>query len=419
MNFEHSERSRKLQGQVEDIFTNDILPRNREWHAHVKQYETTPPFLADLQRKARSQGLWNLALPDLAEDEPGTRLTNMEYAPLAEIMGRISWAPLVFNCQPPDVPNMIILQGNGTPKQKARWLTPLLEGKTRSAFGMTEPDVACSDATNIMTQIIRDGDEYVIKGRKWFTSGVTNPDCAFIIVMGSTDQEGGRTRRHSMVIVPPDTPGVRILRRMSIFGNTSAPIGEVQFTDVRVPADHLLGEEGMGFRVGQERLGPARVHHCMRAIGNCEVLISLMRARANERVTFGRPIIEYDTVQNWIALSRIELEQARLLIYKTAWLLDNQDHRSARREVSLIKVAVVRMHQKIADRAIQVFGAMGMTDDTPIASSFVSARGLRIGDGPDEVHLRQIFRLEPTPQYTIAESPYMFPFDPDGDDVST
>jgi acyl-CoA dehydrogenase len=175
----------------------------------------------------------------------------------------------------------------------------------------------------------------------------------------------------------------------------------------------------MGFRVGQERLGPARVHHCMRAIGNCEVLISLMRARANERVTFGRPIIEYDTVQNWIALSRIELEQARLLIYKTAWLLDNQDHRSARREVSLIKVAVVRMHQKIADRAIQVFGAMGMTDDTPIASSFVSARGLRIGDGPDEVHLRQIFRLEPTPQYTIAESPYMFPFDPDGDDVST
>jgi len=416
MNFEHTDRSKKLQEQVENFFSDYILPRNREWQNYLKHNDTHPPFLADLQKRARRQGLWNLGLPGLADNEPGTRLSNLEYAPLAEIMGRLNWASLVFNCQAPDVPNMMILQDFGTEAQKERWLVPLLEAKTRSGFAMTEPDVASSDATNISAKIVRDGDYYIINGHKWFSTGSANPECSFIILMGMTSQGDSRTGRHSVVIVPADAAGIKILREHKFFGQKDqvSPIGEIQFTDVRIPADHLLGGEGMGFLIGQARLGPARVHHCMRAIGSSEVLISLMVTRANERVAFGRPIAEYDTIQTWIALSRMELEQARLLVYKTAWLLDNYDHRRARREVSLIKVAVAHTYQKIADRAVQVFGAMGVSEDTPIAMALAGARALRIGDGPDEVHLRRIFRLEPVSEKTIAESPYIVPLEVGG-----
>ena len=360
-------------------------------------------------RTRRAQGLWNLALPELAEDEPGTRLSNLEYAPLAEIMGRLFWASEAFNCQAPDVPNMIALQNCATPAQKQRWLKPLLNAQTRSAFGMTEPDVASSDATNVATRIVRDGDHYVITGRKWFITGAAHPRCSFLIVMGVTNVDAERTGRHSCIIVPMDAPGVRLVRRLRWMGceDHVAPIGELTFDHVRVPAENLLGAEGEGFKVAQIRLGPARIHHCMRSIGLCELLIELMMVRASERTAFGRSVIQYDTVQRWIAESRVELEQSRLLCYRCAWLLDRSGHHGAWRDVSLIKVAVPAMLQRIADRALQVFGAMGGSEDTPIHQALAWGRLLRIGDGPDEVHLRQIFRMEAPPAWSIANSPYL------------
>jgi acyl-CoA dehydrogenase len=365
--------------------------------------------MGGLQQKARQAGLWNLGLPELAAGEPGTRLSNLEYAPLAEIMGRLFWAPEVFNCQAPDVPNMIALQNCATGAQKERWLRPLLAAETRSAFGMTEPDVASSDATNIATRMSREGDEYVINGRKWFITGAAHPQCSFLIVMGITNSEAERTARHSCVIVPMDTPGVRLIRPLRWMGceDHVAPIGELAFDNVRVPRANLLGEEGEGFKVAQIRLGPARIHHCMRSIGLCEVLIELMMARSSERSAFGRTVIQYDTVQRWIAESRVELEQARLLAYRCAWRLDQAGHHGAWRDVSLIKVAVPAMLQRIADRAMQVFGAMGGSDDTPIYQALAWGRLLRIADGPDEVHLRQIFRMEGMPSWSIADSPYL------------
>jgi len=375
-----------------EFFDHEVLPRHRAWLAHAAKGEAAP-FMGDLQRKARAAGLWNLGLPELADDEPGTRLSNLEYAPLAEIMGRLFWAPEVFNCQAPDVPNMIALQNCATSEQKARWLQPLLEAKTRSAFGMTEPD----------------GDDYVINGRKWFITGAAHPKCSFLIVMGVTDFDADRTSRHSCIIVPMDTPGVRLVRRLRWMGceDHVAPIGELTFDNVRVPRANLLGAEGEGFKVAQIRLGPARIHHCMRSIGLCELLIELMMVRSSERSAFGRAVIQYDTVQRWIAESRVELEQARLLAYRCAWRLDQAGHQDAWRDVSLIKVAVPAMLQKIADRAMQVFGAMGGSDDTPIHQALAWGRLLRIGDGPDEVHLRQIFRMEPMPSWSIANSPYL------------
>jgi acyl-CoA dehydrogenase len=409
MDFELSARSQEWRQKLQAFFELEVLPRHRAWLDHVAARSESPPFMAALQEKARAAGLWNLGLPELAADEPGTRLSNLEYAPLAEIMGRLFWAPEVFNCQAPDVPNMIALQNCATPQQKVRWLRPLLEAKTRSAFGMTEPDVASSDATNIATRMVRDGDSYVISGRKWFITGAAHPDCSFLIVLGVTNSEGERTRRHSCVIVPMDTPGVRLVRRLSWMGceDHVAPIGELVFDKVRVPRENLLGEEGEGFKVAQIRLGPARIHHCMRSIGLCELLIELMMARASERAAFGRPVIQYDTVQRWIAESRIELEQARLLCYRCAWRLDQAGHHGAWRDVSLIKVAVPAMLQRIADRALQVFGAMGGSVDTPIHQALAWGRLLRIGDGPDEVHLRQIFRMEAMPPWSIADSPYL------------
>jgi acyl-CoA dehydrogenase len=408
MDFDLSARAEQWRGRLQAFFDQEVLPRHRIWVEHTRRCEPAP-FIGELQQKARGAGLWNLGLPELADEEPGTRLSNLEYVPLAEIMGRLFWASEVFNCQAPDVPNMIALQNCATPEQKQRWLRPLLNAETRSAFGMTEPDVASSDATNIATSMVRDGNDYIVNGRKWFITGAAHPRCSFLIVLGVTNAEAERTRRHSCLVVPMDTPGVRLVRPLRWMGceDHVAPIGELAFDNVRVPRENLLGAEGEGFKVAQVRLGPARIHHCMRSIGLCELLIELMVARATERSAFGRTIIQYDTVQRWIAESRVELEQARLLAYRCAWRLDQSGHHGAWRDVSLIKVAVPAMLQKIADRAMQVFGAMGGSDDTPIHQALAWGRLLRIGDGPDEVHLRQIFRMEAMPSWTVANSPYL------------
>ena len=417
MEFELSENGRAWRERVQSFFDAHLLPRNREWHEHVVKLGEPAPFMHALQSKAREQGLWNLGLPELAANEPGTRLSNLEYAGCCEILGRLAWAPEALNCQAPDVPNMITLQNCANPEQKRQWLAPLLEAKTRSCFAMTEPDVASSDATNIATRIDRQGGDYVINGRKWFSTGAAHPDCTQVMLMGVTgqgkdeskDEVKDRTRRHSIVMVPMDAPGVRLVREVRWMGcrDHVAPIGELEFKDVRVPMQNRLGEEGDGFKLAQVRLGPARVHHCMRQIGLAGLMIELMLARAAERKAFGRAIIEYDTLQRWIAESRVELEQAKLLTLKCAWLLDKHGHHGAWREVSLVKVAVPNMLQRVADRAIQVFGAMGGTDDVPIHYALSYARLMRIGDGPDEVHLRQIFRMETPPAWKVDESPYV------------
>ena len=413
MDFELSEHGHAWRERMQAFFDAHVLPRNREWHDHVVKRDEPAPFMPELQSTARAQGLWNLGLPELARGEPGTRLSNLEYAGCCEILGRLAWAPEAFNCQAPDVPNMITLQNCANPDQKRRWLAPLLEAETRSCFAMTEPDVASSDATNIATTIEKQGGEYVINGRKWFSTGAAHPRCTQIMLMGVTgagmDKHTDRTRRHSIVMLPMDAPGVRLVREVRWMGcrDHVAPIGEIEFADVRVPVEDRLGEEGDGFKIAQVRLGPARVHHCMRQIGLAGLMIELMMARAAERKAFGRAIIEYDTLQRWIAESRVELEQAKLLTLKCAWLLDRQGHHGAWREVSLVKVAVPNMLQRVADRTIQVFGAMGGTEDAPIHYALSYARLMRIGDGPDEVHLRQIFRMESPPPWKIDDSPYI------------
>jgi acyl-CoA dehydrogenase len=415
MDFDLSPRSEQWRGKLQAFFEHEVLPRHRAWVEHVTVRREAAPFMGELQAKARAAGLWNLGLPELAPDEPGTRLCNLDYAPLAEIMGRLFWASEVFNCQAPDVPNMIALQNCATAEQKRRWLHPLLNAETRSAFGMTEPDVASSDATNIATTLVRAGDDFILNGRKWFITGAAHPRCSFLIVLGVTNPDADRTRRHSCIIVPMNAPGVRLVRPLRWMGceDHTAPIGELAFDNVRVPRENLLGAEGEGFKVAQIRLGPARIHHCMRSIGLCELLIELMMVRSQERSAFGRPIIQYDTVQRWIAESRVELEQARLLAYRCAWRLDQSGHQGASaatknwRDVSLLKVAVPAMLQRVADRAMQVFGAMGGSDDTPIHQALAWGRLLRIGDGPDEVHLRQIFKMETMPSWSIANSPYL------------
>lgn len=397
MNFEHSQRTAEIAAQVEEIFQNDILPRNRAYLAATERdHDLTPPLLEELKQKAFGLGLWNMALPQLADDEPGTRLSNLEFAAIAEILGRVGWASEVFNCHAPDTPNMEILQMFGTPEQKEKWLAPLLLGQMRSAFAMTEPDVASSDANNIATRMERRGDSYVINGRKWFATGAANPDCKLLIVVGMTNPDAPRGRQHSMLIVPKDTPGVKIVRSLSVLNHVDhrTPHTELLFEDVEVPASNLLGEEGAGFLIGQARLGPARVHHCMRAIGRCEVLIRLMVERASRRTTFGKVIREYSSVQAAIAESRLALEQARLLVQRTAWRLDREGNKAARKDVSLIKVAVARAYHDICNHGIQIFGAMGVTEDAPFADALATARAFRIYDGPDEVHLQTIFRLE-------------------------
>ena len=397
MDFEQSERTRDIREQVEAFFAEHILPRDADWHREVEVGgNPKPQFLTELRAKAYELGLWNMALPALTDDEPGTRLSNLEFAGIAEVLGRLPWASLAFNCHAPDVPNMEILQMFGTAEQKQTYLNPLLNGEIRSAFAMTEPGVASSDATNIATRIDREGDEYVLNGHKWFATGAGNPDCRFLIVVGVTDPQAARGKQHSMVIVPTDTQGVTIKRNLAVMHHvdTVAPHSEIVLRDVRVPVKNRLGDEGGGFLIGQARLGPARVHHCMRAIGRCEVLIGLMLERAQNRVAFGRNLAEYSSLQDAVAESRLELEQARLLVQRTAWRLDRDGNHVARKDISLIKIAVARAYENIANRGIQALGALGLTDDAPFASALSQARAFRIYDGPDEVHRRTVYRLE-------------------------
>jgi acyl-CoA dehydrogenase len=354
----------------------------------------TPPVLEELKDEARSRGLWNLFLPDIS------KLSNLDYAHVAEVSG---WSPVIapeaINCQAPDTGNMETLHLFATPEQKEQWLVPLLDGEIRSAFAMTEPDVASSDATNVQTSIRRDGDgphaEYVINGRKWWISGTADPRCKIFIVMGKTDPDAPAHRQQSMVLVPRDTPGIDIVRHLPVFGyQDQHGHSEITFTDVRVPVSNLLGEQGGGFAIAQARLGPGRIHHCMRLIGMAERSMGAMVKRANSRVAFGRTLAEQGVVREQIANSRIELEQARLLVLKTAWLIDRHGAKGARTEIAAIKVVVPRIACAIIDRAIQVHGAGGMSDDFPLAYFYAWARALRMADGPDEVHLRSVAREE-------------------------
>ncbi|MEM6847718.1 MAG: acyl-CoA dehydrogenase family protein [Pseudomonadota bacterium] len=402
-------RTTDLRERLQDFFDTEVLPRHRDWVRQVIREGRPADFLPAVRKKARAAGLWNLALPALAPDEPGTRLTNAEFAPLAEIMGRLPWGSQVFNCQAPDVPNMAMLHALATPQQRQRWLTPLLEGKTCSAFAMTEPAVASSDASNIATRISFEGDRIRLDGHKWFATGAAHPECSFLIVMGVSDPDAARTERQSMVIVPTDTPGVTITRELSYLGWSDhvAPIGEITLDRVSVPAENLLGERGRGFKGAQVRLGPARIHHAMRCIGLAEMLVELMIVRARERTAFGRTVIDYDTIQRWIAEARVEIDMNRLAVERAAVLLDEGGDKASWRPLSMIKVSVPNMLQRVADHALQVFGAMGGLDDVPIHHAFAYARWFRIGDGPDEVHLRQIFRTEPQPAWSLADCPYI------------
>ncbi len=352
------------------------------------------PIVRELQDRARRQGLWNLFLPG----ERGAGLSNLQYAPVAEVTG---WsprlAPSAFNCAAPDTGNMEVLNDFGTPAQQEQWLEPLLEARIRSAFCMTEPDVASSDATNIGTRIRRDGDHFVITGRKWWSTGAMNPDAAIFIVMGKTDPDAARHRQQSMILVPRDTPGVRVVRPLTVFGYDDRDHGghaEVAFDDVRVPAGNLIAGEGEGFAIAQARLGPGRIHHCMRALGMGERALALMTARAAERHAFGRSLAEQGVIREWIAEARIQLEALRLLVLKTAWLMDTVGNRHAMTEIQAIKIAVPRAVQQIIDRAIQVHGGAGVSSDTPLAELYAGIRSLRIADGPDEVHLASLGRAQ-------------------------
>lgn len=359
---------------------------------------TVRPVVRELQEKARAQGLWNLFLPGQHSGDAGAGLTNLQYAPVAEITG---WsprlAPAAFNCAAPDTGNMEVLNDFGTPAQKERWLEPLLDARIRSAFCMTEPEVASSDATNIGTRIRRDGDHFVITGRKWWSTGAMNPDAAVFIVMGKTDPDAARHRQQSMILVPRDTAGVHIVRPLSVFGYDDRDHGghaEVAFEEVRVPADNLIAGEGDGFAIAQARLGPGRIHHCMRALGMGERALALMIERASSRQAFGRTLAEQGVVREWIAEARIQLEALRLLVLKTAWLMDTVGNKHAMTEIQAIKIAVPRAVQQIIDRAIQLHGGAGVSSDTPLAELYAGIRSLRIADGPDEVHLASLGRAQ-------------------------
>lgn len=395
MNFAYSPRTEALRQQLRGFLDQHIVPRIGAWHTEVAAGQFPPSFMPDLKALARAEGLWNLFLPALHSDEPGTALSNLEYAPLAEIMGRVPWASEVFNCNAPDTGNMELLHLFASAEQRQRWLLPLLEGQIRSAFAMTEPDVPSSDASNIQTLIRREGDEYVINGRKWFITNAAHPDCKLFIVMGKTDPDAPAHQQQSMILVPFDTPGVQLLRNIPVL-NHLAPEGhcEMLLRDVRVPLSNLLGSEGEGFMMAQARLGPGRVHHCMRSIGMAELALELMLERCQERKVFGKYLHQYANIADWIAESRIEIEQARLLVLKTAWMIDEVGAKAARNEIAMIKALVPSMHTRVVDRAIQVYGAMGLSPDTPLADMWTGGRALRFADGPDQVHLRSIARFE-------------------------
>ncbi|MFD5464635.1 acyl-CoA dehydrogenase family protein [Kitasatospora sp. NPDC127059] len=398
MDFAYDARTNELREQLLAFMAEHVHPAEttlaQQLADPAREPWSVPPVVADLQAEARKQGLWNLFIPG----EHGAGLTNLQYAPLAEITGRsIQLAPPALNCAAPDTGNMELLAQFGSAEQKERWLRPLLDAEIRSAFAMTEPEVASSDATNIATRIERDGDQYLINGRKWYITGAMNPDCKLFIVMGKTDPDAAPHRQQSMVIVPRDTPGVTVKRGMTVFGYDDADHGghaEVLFEDVRVPVENLIGEEGGGFAIAQARLGPGRIHHCMRAIGLAERALELMCRRANERVAFGRPLAEQGVVQDWIAESRVRIEQLRLLVLKTAWLMDTVGNRGAHTEIQAIKIATPRTVEWILDKAVQAHGAAGVSQDTPLAQLWAGNRTLRLADGPDEVHKRSLARRE-------------------------
>jgi len=399
MDFTYDRRTEELRRQLLSFMEDHVHPAEPVADAQRAEAESpwqAPPVLGELQTTARRLGLWNLFLPDRTY---GAGLTNLQYAPLAEILGRSPrLAPAAVNCAAPDTGNMEVLAEFGTADQRRRWLDPLLSGRIRSAFAMTEPDVASSDATNIGTLIRRDGDEYVITGRKWFISGAMNPDCAIFIVMGKTDPDAEDVRRQqSMVLVPRDTPGLEVRRAMRVYGYEDHWHGghaEVVFDEVRVPAENLIGEEGGGFAIAQARLGPGRIHHCMRLIGMAERAIELMCRRANSRTAFGRPLAAQGQVREWIADARVKVEQLRLLVLKTAWLMDTVGNQGAHTEIQAIKIATPRDVVDILDRAVQLHGAGGVSQDFPLAELWASARTLQLADGPDEVHQRSLARRE-------------------------
>ena len=394
MDFDYSPRVQALRRQLQDFMDDHVIPRIGEWQ-QCEAAGVAAPFMEDLKALAKSEGLWNLFLPGLGADEPGQRLSNLEYAPLAEIMGRVAWASEVFNCSAPDTGNMEVLHLFGSPEQRREWLAPLLEGTIRSCFAMSEPDVASSDASNIQTLIRRDGDDYVVNGRKWFITGAAHPQCKLAIVMGVTDPDGEPHQRQSMLLVPMDSPGLKVVRNIPVMQHVASEGHcEIVLRNVRVPCANLIHAEGAGFAIAQARLGPGRIHHCMRLIGQAELALELMCERAAERRTFGRYLHQHGTVAEWIALSRMEIEQARLLVFKAAWLIDQHGAKAAAREISMIKAVVPRMQTTVCDRAMQAFGAMGLSADTPLAAMWTTGRWLRIADGPDEVHLRTVARQE-------------------------
>jgi len=399
MDFSFSERTAALQARVKAFMAEHVYPAEPLYWQELQANTTagrrwTPlPVIEALKPKARAAGLWNLFLP---ESDRGAGLSNQEYAPLAEIMGRVPWASEVFNCSAPDTGNMEVLVRYGSAEHKKRWLEPLLAGEIRSAFAMTEPAVASSDATNIEARIDRRGDDYVINGRKWWTSGAGDPRCKVMIFMGKTDPEAPRHSQQSMILVPMDAPGVKVLRPLMVFGYDDAPHGhmEVDFTDVRVPAGNILLGEGRGFEIAQGRLGPGRIHHCMRLIGLAERSLELMCQRASTRVAFGKPVAAQGVTQERIAEARCQIEQARLLTLKAAWMMDVAGNKAAKAEIAMIKVVAPNMACRVIDWAIQAHGGAGMCQDFPLAYFYTAARTLRFADGPDEVHRNAIAKIE-------------------------
>ncbi len=397
MEFAYDETTQRLRDRLTEFMDSHVHPAESvlaDQLAEASDPWATPPVVEDLKSAARARDLWNLFLPG----EHGAGLTNLQYAPLAEITGRSPrLAPEALNCSAPDTGNMEVLSMFGTEQQRKEWLSPLLDGEIRSAFCMTEPAVASSDATNIGTRIRRDGDEYVISGRKWWSSGAMNPNCRVLIVMGKTDPDAQRHRQQSMVLVPTDTPGVRVRRGMHVFGYTDGDHGghaEIDFDDVRVPASNIVSGEGEGFAIAQARLGPGRIHHCMRAIGMAERALELMCRRATQREAFGGPLSDQGMIRHWIAESRVRIETTRLLVLKTAWLMDTVGNKGAHTEIQAIKVAVPEMATWVIDRAIQAHGGAGVSQDFPLANLYAHARTLHIVDGPDEVHRRSLARQE-------------------------
>ena len=395
MNFENSEKVKDLQEKITDFMNAYVYEAEDVYKNQVEEGGRwcIPQIMEDLKSKAKAQGLWNLFLP---ESDLGAGLTNTEYAPLCEIMGRSPIGAEVFNCSAPDTGNMEVLVRYGTEAQKKEWLTPLLNGEIRSSFAMTEPDVASSDASNIQASIVREGDHYIINAKKWWTSGALDPRCKIMIFMGKTDPNADKYKQQSMILVPFDTPGVKVLRHLPVFGYDHAPHGhaEVEFKDVKVHVSNILLGEGRGFEIAQGRLGPGRIHHCMRLIGQAERALELMISRAKSRVAFGKPIAKQGVVMNAIADSRAEIEQARLLVLKTAYMMDTVGNKIARKEISMIKVVAPNMATRVIDRAIQVHGGGGVTSDFPLSYAYGYARALRLADGPDEVHNMSVAKLE-------------------------